>query len=60
MKSLFTRTNVCEKSEKNEFLCSYSLNFTFIQVVSLRHELIVRANVQHIHQHLRHCGGEMT
>lgn len=32
------------------------LILTFILVVSLWHELIIRANVQYIHQHLRHCG----
>jgi hypothetical protein len=29
---------------------------TFECVILLRHQLIIRTNVEHVHQHLGHCG----
>lgn len=33
------------------------LDITFFQpIVTVTHQLVVRADVQHVHQHLRDCG----
>lgn len=61
--SLFTWQNAPRSPDWRDYLTTASadilcFNLTFIQVVSLWHELIIRANVQYVHQHLRHCGGE--